>query len=156
MAYETENNVGSPRLHLLNILKENKIYSEFPKDNFTKIIDDSGYYFSEELLEKNFDLENCIRGKTSWAFMIETGYSRPKINAYIEKHGRIVYLAPGYYDLQAFTEFLKTHIKEHIEKRGRPCKEDSEIISNHVWTETTETVWVAIQETETKSDTWAE
>ncbi len=124
MTYQIDNKVGSPRLHLQNMLREAEVYSEYPKDGFVKIIEEAGYYFSEELLEKNFDLENSVRGKTSGEFMQITGYSRPKINAYIEKHGRIVYLAPGYYDLEAFKEFLGTHIKEHIEKRGRPCKED--------------------------------
>lgn len=66
-----------------------------------------------------------------------TWYSRPKINAYIEKHWRIVYLAPGYYNLEEFTEFLKTHIKKHIEKRGRPTKSE---IFDEVTPEVQETV----------------
>ncbi len=137
MAYETENRVGSPRLHLQNILRENKIYSEFPKEWFVKIIEEAWYYFSQELLEKQFDLANSICWKTSGEFMKITWYSRPKINAYIEKHGRIVYLAPGYYNLEEFTEFLKTHIKEHIEKRGRPAKSE---IFDEVTPEVQETV----------------
>ncbi len=123
MAYETENKVGSPRLQLLNVLKENEVYSEFPKEWFTKVLDESGYYFSEELVEKKFDLSSCMVGKTSERFMELTGYSRPKINAYIEKHGRVVYLEPGYYNFSKFSDFLQTHIKEQIEKRGRPPKD---------------------------------
>lgn len=138
MAYETENKVGSPRIHLLNTLKEAEIFSEFPKEGFTRIIDEAGYYFSEELLEKQFDLSQCTCGKTSAEFMEKTGYSRPKINAYIEKHGRVVFLAHGYYDFKALGEFLPTHIKEHIEKRGRPAKNSP--LSPHVGIETHDTI----------------
>ncbi len=54
--------------------------------------------------------------------MEKTGYSRPKINRYMEKHGRVVFLCPGYYDIGAFKAFLPTHIKEEIysENWGRP------------------------------------
>ncbi len=52
-----------------------------------------------------------------------TGYSRPKINTYIETHWRVVYLNAWYYDLEKFSTFLKNdHIKEFVEKRWRPSK----------------------------------
>lgn len=126
MAYETKNKVGSPRLQLLNMLKEAGIYSEFPQEGFVKLLDEQGYYFSEELVLKEFKFSECEHGKTSGEFMERTGYSRPKINQYIEKHGRVCYIHPGYYDLEALGKFLTENIKEHIEKRGRPPKSGTE------------------------------
>lgn len=123
MAYTIENKVGSPRLHFINKLKEQNIFSEFPKEWFTKISkEESWYYFVEELLEKDFDLWKCINAKTSWEFMNLTWYSRPKINTYIEKHWRIVYFEVWYYDLENLKTYLKDNMKEWIEKRGRPTK----------------------------------
>lgn len=123
MTYETKNKVWSPRLHLLNLLRENWIYSEYPKEWYTKIIDESWYYFSEELLEKDFDFANSTFWKTSNEFMKITGYSRPKINTYIETHWRVVFLSAWYYDLESFRTFLQNeHIKEWVEKRWRPTK----------------------------------
>jgi len=123
MTYKKINKVGSPRLHLLNLLREKNIYSEFEKKWFTKIDIMYGYYFSQELLDNDFDFENSINWKTSKEFMETTWYSRPKINTYIEKHWRVLYLDKGYYDLEVFKEFLKWHIKMWIEKRGRPKKD---------------------------------
>lgn len=123
MTYKTYNKVGSPRLHLLNLLREKEIYSEFPKDWFTKVIDESGYYFSQELLDHNFDFTKCTYWKISKDFMTATWYSRPKINTYIEKHWRVVFLTEWYYNLELFYDFLRDeHIKEYIEKRWRPSK----------------------------------
>ena len=123
MTYETINKVGSPRLHLLNTLRELWIFSEFPKDDYVQIIDNAWYYFSEELLEKDFDLSLCVHGKTSKDFMEVSGYSRPKINTYIEKHGRVVYLTPWYYHMSQLRSFTEDNIKPFIEKRGRPTKD---------------------------------
>ena len=120
MAYKVQNKVGSPRLHLLNILRENWVYSEFPKEWFIKVIDWAWYYFSQELLDNDFDFSKCIYWKIWNDFMEITWYSRPKINTYIEKHWRVVYLTEWYYNIEVFKTFLKTHIREQIEKRWRP------------------------------------
>ena len=123
MTYKVENKVGSPRLHFMNKLKEQNIFSEFPKEWFTKISkEESWYYFVEELIEKNFNFENCVNWKTSWEFMELTWYSRPKINTYIEKHWRIVFLNVWFYDFKNLKTFLEDNMKEWIEKRGRPTK----------------------------------
>jgi hypothetical protein len=123
MTYKIENSIGSPRLHFMNKLKENNIYSEFPKEWFKQVLKDEGwYYFVEELIEKDFKFKDCINPKTSWEFMKLTWYSRPKINTYIEKHWRIVFLNVWYYDLENLKTYLKDNMKEWIEKRGRPTR----------------------------------
>ncbi|MDD3302259.1 MAG: hypothetical protein PHN31_01790 [Candidatus Gracilibacteria bacterium] len=121
--YKVENSVGSPRLHLLNRLIEKGIYSEFEKEGSVQIDNQYGYYFSQELIDKEFDFDNCINGKRSLDFMNLTGYSRPKINNYIEKNGRVVYLSIGYYNIELLKEFLISNMDEfvrnRVETRGR-------------------------------------
>jgi len=122
MSYDKINEVWSPRLHLLNILRNGGIFSEFPKENFIQVTDNTWYYFSEELLEKDFDFSLCITWKTSKDFMKISGYSRPKINTYIEQHWRIIYLNSWYYDIEKLKVFVQKNIKPFVEKRGRPIK----------------------------------
>lgn len=122
--YEKINKVWSPRLHLLNLLKENDVFSEYPREWFVKIFDKlTWYYFSQELLDKNFALSECTSWKIWSDFMKITWYSRPKINSYIEKHWRIVYLSSWYYNFKNFRTFLNWHIKKWIENRWRKCKQ---------------------------------
>lgn len=122
MGYKEIEKVGSPRIHLLNTLKANDIFSEFPKEGFTRVVDEVWYYFSEELLEKEFQFSECTHGKTSGVFKDLTGYSRPRINTYIEKYLKIFYFSEGYYDLRELKLFIQENMKDFIEKRWRPTK----------------------------------
>jgi hypothetical protein len=123
MSYEKINKVWSPRVYLLNILRENKIYSEFKKEWYINISENYWYFFSQQLLDNDFNFEESINWKTSKEFMDATWYSRPKINCNIELHWRVLYLDRGYYNIELFKEFLKTHIQKFVEKRWRRKKE---------------------------------
>ncbi len=113
---------GSPRVNLVNMLKANDIYSEFPRDWFTKIIDEAWYYFSEELLQRDFNLWLCTYWKTSWDFKDVTWYSRPKINTYLDKYRKVFFFTEGYYNIPKLREFIVSNMKEFIERRWRPSK----------------------------------
>ncbi len=115
--YKVENSVGSPRLHLLNRLIEKWIYSEFEKEWSVQIDNQYWYYFSQELIDKEFDFDNCINWKRSLDFMNLTWYSRPKINNYIEKNWRVVYLSIWYYNIELLKEFLISNMDEFVRNR---------------------------------------
>ena len=120
--YEVLNKVKSPRVHLTNKLREAWIYSEFKKEWFTDISENKWYYFSQELIEKNFNFEKCTYWELAKDFMDVTGFSRPKINSYIERHWKVFYFESGFYDLQALVWFIKENQTKYVERRWRPKK----------------------------------
>lgn len=124
MTYDIKNTIWSPRLFLLWKLKELNIFSEWRKwENFSEVSkEDIWYYFTEEICENNFDLKNSTKWTTSEEFMKKSWFSRPKINQYIEKYWKVIFLEQWFYDFEKLKKFLIENKKEFTETRWRKKK----------------------------------
>ena len=118
--YTRINRCGSPRLHVINMMRTVWVISDYPRGEWwIQVTDDNrGYYFSEEIIDKKWDLTKCTFKQTGDDFSKLCWISRPKLNQHIEKYMRIIYFIPWYYNKELLVSFLKDNMKLFEDKRA--------------------------------------